>query len=327
MYGPVLYLRRGMTNNYTKPFLSIAKQIDVLKSRGMLIENDEIAASYLETIGYYRLSGYWFNFRKRDKNDPSIVLEEFVPETKFTDAVNLYVFDRKLRLLFMDAIERVEVALRVRAASVMGGRSPLVHLDGKYLNNWFTAKGKQGESHHSRWTQKLDRAIDRSKEHFVSNYKNKYDSPLPIWIAIELWDFGLTSFFISGLKAKDQTKIANHFDIPRNVLLTSWVRSINYARNVCAHHARLWNSVPADQPKLIKAGEIAELEHLLTNKNAQIRIYAQAALIQYFMKRINPTSTWGERMKELLNEFPETPGLSVGNMGFPKDWQNLDLWR
>ena len=317
-----------MTKKYNKPYLTIPKQLALLQSRGMVVEDEGKAAHYLKTIGYYRLSGYWFLFRQRDDNDPDTLLDEFVEGTNFQQIIDLYVFDRKLRLLFLDAIERIEVAMRLEISLLMGGRDPRVHRKAQYLHHRFiTKKARNGKTIHQNWLEKLDAYTKRSKEHFVENYNRKYDNELPIWIAIELWDFGLMSFFLNGMKDKDKNKIAAGFGLPRHDLLTSWMRAINFARNVCAHHARLWNISPADQPKLSKPGEVDELEHLVTDKEAQTRIYAHAATIQYLLKRINPGSSWNKRLHTLLEDLPVAPGISIKNMGFPNDWQKLDLWK
>ena len=150
---------------------------------------------------------------------------------------------------------------------------------------------------------------------------------MPIWIAIEVWDFGLLSYFLEGLKDRDKKKIAGQYGLARHGLLISWVRAINFARNTCAHHSRFWNISPPIKPKLPQVGEVKELEHLLGDKDAQTRIYVHAATIQYLLKRINPGSSWNERLYALLVDLPDAPGISLKNMGFPKDWEKLDLWK
>jgi abortive infection bacteriophage resistance protein len=98
---------------YQKPWLSYREQLDKLKNRGLAVTNEPKALEYLERIGYYRLSGYWYPFRERSelfcpigkdipkgkKTKPtSAVLDSFKPGSSFDAAVRLYVFDKKLRL-------------------------------------------------------------------------------------------------------------------------------------------------------------------------------------------------------------------------------------
>ena len=92
---------------YAKPPLTLEQQADQLLPRGMVGDRDVMIAR-LRSVSYYRLSGYWFPFRNAD--------DSFKPGTSFEAVWNRYVFDRRLRLLVMDAIERIEVAVRSQLA-------------------------------------------------------------------------------------------------------------------------------------------------------------------------------------------------------------------
>ena len=121
--------------SYTKPYRSIAEQIQLLQGRGMLITDVAKAETCLHRIGYYRLSGYAYPFRHREivrnkeGSDSIRLYENFRPETDFSKVMDLYVFDKRLRLLFLDAIERIEVGLRVEVALILGRRGPFAHRD------------------------------------------------------------------------------------------------------------------------------------------------------------------------------------------------------
>ena len=88
---------------YSKPPLTIDEQVELLLKRGM-DGNPDVMAQRLTAVNYYRLSGYWHTFRNPD--------DTFKPGTTFDLVWNTYVFDRHLRLLVMDAIERIEIAVR-----------------------------------------------------------------------------------------------------------------------------------------------------------------------------------------------------------------------
>ncbi|WP_416379083.1 Abi family protein [Altererythrobacter sp. H2] len=100
---------------------SFADQLQILKDRGLTVGDDTRAIGYLEKIGYYCLSGYWYPFRAPKAQPVGLVFREdhFLPGSTFEDAVALYAFDRKLRLLALDALERIERAIRVDVA--LGG--------------------------------------------------------------------------------------------------------------------------------------------------------------------------------------------------------------
>jgi abortive infection bacteriophage resistance protein len=193
------------TNRYIKPYLTVADQIALLRSRGMEITDTAAAAACLGRIGYYRLSGYWYSSRKshwatnpstgvvlidpRTKKPQVVVEDDFRPGTTFQQIMDLYVFDKRLRLLFLDAIERVEVALRVDIALLIGERNPWAHRDPSQLHGNFTKKINplHGQTDYAKWLERLDELFDRSKDEFVKHFKKKYVGEYPpIWIAIEL---------------------------------------------------------------------------------------------------------------------------------------------
>ena len=97
---------------YTKPALTIDQQIDLLEKRGLSIPDHAQARRHLSNISYYRLSAYMLPYRVLDSSGN--YLDQFVPGATWDDVYNLYKFDRKLRLLVFDAIERIEIALRTQ---------------------------------------------------------------------------------------------------------------------------------------------------------------------------------------------------------------------
>lgn len=330
---------------YMKPYKGVADQIALLESRGMEITDRAAAAACLQRIGYYRLSGYWYPFRKSHvstnpftgrplihpiTHKTQIVVEDnFRAGTTFQQVMDLYVFDKRLRLLMLDAIERVEVALRVDIALLIGLRDPWAHRDPNQLHGNFSKKINRytGQTDFAKWLDRLDETFGRSKEEFVKHFKTKYrgEQP-PIWIAIELWDFGMLSVFLGGMKLADQAQLASRYGLPRAELVTSWCRNINNVRNICAHHSRLWNRSPADQISPPKAGEIIEFDHIATHRAAQTRIYATAAILQFFLKTIYPGSSWATRLKDLCAGFPNSLAANLAQAGFPNGWESLLLW-
>lgn len=319
-----------MTIPYNKPYQTLDQQIALLQSRGMAISDIPKAKQYLQRLGYYRLSGCWYPFREsKVENGRNLILDNFKKGTEFGHAVDLYVFDKKLRLLFMDALERIEVAVRVDIALTLGLRSQVAHRDPALLDGLFTKKidHNTGNTFYADWLTKFDQLAQRSKEDFVIHFKNKYNTPLPIWVAIELWDFGLLSKFLSGINFSDRSRIAARYSVMKPDVFTSWIRSMNHVRNICAHHSRLWNRSPSDQPKLPQLRSLPILDHLVTDRYAQTRLYAVAAVMQFILRTINPSSAWSRRLKDHMKTFPVAPGISVDQTGFPAGWESLPLWK
>jgi abortive infection bacteriophage resistance protein len=239
--------------------------------------------------------------------------------------MDLYVFDKQLRLLFLDAIERIEVGLRVEVALMLGASGAFTYRDPAAFNSYFSTPNPAGVSPHAKFIEKLDDAFQRSREEFAEHFRGKYSSDLPIWMSIELWDFGTLSAVLSGMKSADLDRLSGLYSLPKRRFLRSWAQSINFVRNICAHHGRLWNRPLVQQPTPSRSGELALFEHLASDQLAQRRLYAVAAVLQYMLNIMHPGSTWKERLKSHLRTLPDSPYISLRHMGFSSDWEALSL--
>jgi abortive infection bacteriophage resistance protein len=319
---------------YDRPYLSFAEQVDLLKQRGMTVSDDARAARHLERIGYYRLKSYWFPFREtRTVTAPSgkpvdEVLEDFRPGSDFRHAVDLYVFDKRLRLLLTDAIERIEVAIRVDVAHTIGRRDAWAHQNARFLDpKRAVHREPDGRTRHEAWLERASDAENRSKADWHGQFRRQYSSALPIWIAVELWDFGVLSRLLEIAHPVDRYTIAQKYGIQSSELLVSWVKTLAYVRNVCAHHGRLWNHPLVAQPMLPKGSDVPRLAHLRNHNSTQTRVYAAAAIAQHFLDVINPTSSWKVRLRALWASFPTIPGVSPAQAGFLQNWGAAALWQ
>ena len=322
-------------STFSKRYLTFEEQLELLKSRGLEVTNDEIALDYLRRIGYYHLSAYWYSYRQLPAPPVSDQigantgrLEEFISNCSFQHVVELYVFDKRLRLLLLDALERIEIAIRVDIAYLLGSRDPFAHSKPELLHGNFTKKlnHRTGKPDYEKWIEKYKQKEATSKEDFARHYSEKYGSPFPIWVSVELWDFGMLSIFYHGMKITDKETIASRYLIPDFALLESWLRSLNFIRNVTAHHGRLWNKNLIDQPKLPRVGQIPAFDPLLAIPLIQSRLYVDLCIMIYFMKQICPNSTWVSRLKNLIQSFPADTVLDISDMGFPLNWQLHDFW-
>lgn len=323
-------MREARMAAYPKPFKDIPSLLLLLQQRGLSIPDAARAARCLQRIGYYRLSGYWYPLR-RSHIDPAgnvIIEEDFRPGATFAQVADLYVFDKKLRLHFLDAIERVEIAIRIKIADILGRRDPLAYLNPSELHGNFSRKIAKGSTNHERWLANYRRSEERSKEDFITPFLARHPGfEFPMWMAVEFWDFGNLSHFLPGMKVQDRASLANEFGLLREDLLLSWIRAIHTVRNTCAHHSRLWNRPLADNPKPPRVGDSALLDHLANDSHAQTRLYAIAVALQFLIRSDQPTSQWSDRLKQLVNSFPTGPNLSLKQgAGFPDNWENLAIW-
>lgn len=322
---------------YNKPYLDIDQQIERLKCRGMEIVDEEQARICLSRIGYYRLSAFWHPYLKSTvsvepttKRGTTTVHDEFRPGARFSDAYEFYAFDKRLRLIVLDALEVVEIGVRSEICDFLGKRDPWAHrnpdqLDGRFAPDTQSANGD--ESKHEEWLSRLDSRFEGSTEEFASHFRQRYagDNP-PIWIAAEVWDFGMLSYFYAGMKGGDRNSIANKFGVYSGQVLKSWLRNLNGLRNVCAHHQRLWNRSSVFQPKWPPKGYSASLDHLAGNTHGQTRFYASAVMLCHFLRTIDPVSCWPERLKAHVRSLPASPHLTIGGAGFPEGWESEQIW-
>jgi abortive infection bacteriophage resistance protein len=230
-----------------------------------------------------------------------------------------------MRLLVMDALERIEIGLRVDISHSLGKKDPFAYLKPELLFDDFSTKldEKTGLSDHHQWLSKQATLISRSKEEFIKHNKAKYGFPLPIWVICEIWDFGTLSTLFAGMKEADQDAIASKYGVSNGRIFASWLRSLNYLRNVCAHHSRLWNRNIIDQPKLPKAGEVPWVDPFQNEAHLLARPFLLLCIAKHLLTIINPSSSWGQRLAALLLEFPDLQhvGLNLNGMGAVEGWE------
>ncbi|WP_181698178.1 Abi family protein [Nocardia sp. GTS18] len=308
-----------------------------------MITDEAAAISQLLAIGYYRLSGYCYTFREHAVPcaatcDCPRRSDIFVPGTTLDRVVELYEFDRLLRLLVLDGIERVEVALRMRLGYIVGAGGAFAHLDPAALDPTFTrfdetrplaSRSPWIGSEHMKWLSNVTTEEGRSKEDFVTHFKTKYGMPLPIWVVTELLSFGSLVKLVDGLKARHKSLIAETFGIfdsdceGDGAALAGWMQNLTYIRNICAHHGRLWNRNMAVQ--LGRLDNTAELVHASVPRSKS-RVYASLAVLAFLTTQINPLSTWRARVIDLVSGQFAGLGLPVEQMGFPSGWENEAIW-
>jgi len=318
---------------YNRPWRAFTEQLELLKSRGMTVTDDDAALDYLARVGYYRLSAYWYPFRKfQVLQDPKTgklatkAMDAFHPGTQFLDAVRLYLFDKQLRLQVMDALERIEVALRVDIAHLLGKRSLFAHLEQSELHSSFTRKKHHGgKTRFEHWKQKCLDLERRSKEDFVKHYRAKHGGSLPIWVTVETWDFGAVSQFFAMMKVKDQLAIASHYGLQDWRTFQTWLRALNYLRNLCAHHSRLWNRNVVDQPSLAGTNELDWSQSFAGKNDLIAKPFLLLAICRHMVKIISPATEWHTRIAKHLEAFPDQHSqrtLSMMDMGIPEDWEH-----
>ncbi|HEY9042658.1 MAG TPA: Abi family protein [Rheinheimera sp.] len=322
---------------YNRPWLSFQQQLEQLKQRGMVVTDDAAALDYLQRIGYYRLSAYWYPFRhfRPEVNQETGVVKvkaqnDFIDNTRFIDAVNIYLFDKQLRLLLIDALERIEVSLRVDIAYLLGKQGAFAHTDIKQFHPSFVGKPMHGSSKTAWeiWLEKYQGLVNRSKEDFVRHYLANHGPDIPIWVAVEVFDFGAISQLISMMKIKDQQTIAEKYCVSDWQVFKSWIFALSYLRNLVAHHSRLWNRNITTKPSIPRSNEIPWCASFRGNENLLSKPFLLMAITRQFMLCICPNTNWHIRLQQHLMTFPQQYSdkkLSLNSVGISANW--LEWWQ
>lgn len=317
--------------NYTKKPLTIEQQINKLKSRNLIIDDECKAADYLSNISYYRLRAYSYPFQ--DNHDVETDHRFVRNNIRFNEIVELYCFDRRLRSIVFNAIEKIEVAVRTKityAYAIYSGDS-----------HWFTNPDffkveLPSDTNHwvgndSKFKKLMDDIggeIDRSNEEFIKHYKTKYTAPHipPSWMTLEVVSFSTLSRLFKLLK-RNQTKanITKEFGLKKIDILENWLHAISDLRNCCAHHTRIWNRryvvqviFPYDTifPFMNRTSEL----NIKKNK-----LFAILSCIKYLLDIISPRNDFKKNLLSMASEGGSL--LSMKDMGFPENWECLDVWK
>lgn len=296
---------------YTKPALSFNQQAQRLIDRGLIVPNEEILIQCLSMVNYYRLSAYWYPYKRIDNTGN----ECFAPGTTFETIWRRYTFDRHLRLLLLDAIEHIKIAI---LQTRMVEQFTLLHGPFGYCD---PGNFKSGLNH-TRLMREIDDAVGRSKEEFVQRFQHKYTSEphLPLWMTAELMTFGQLFTFFRFLHYKEKQNIAQAFGISPPVFV-SWLHTLLFIRNTCAHHVRLWNREIPIRPKLPRAHHSPEWHKPEVNNR---RVFAILTILKYLLSYVAPKTDWTERLFNLLDDNNDVP---LREMGFPENWRESTLWQ
>jgi len=314
-----------------KPFANIKEQIGILESRGLALDRT-FAEQWLRSVAYYRLSGYWYPYREPATPPQQGRHDRFIPGASFSDVVGLYEFDRKLRTLIHDAIERVEVALRGPLSNQIGSIGALAYRNPDMFRPSFD---------HGEWLSTARIRTNRARRHSepIRHHEANYGGELPIWVLMEVLDFSDISKLYDGLFARDQWAIAERLGVVIDDSLLSgnqrrkarrahplarWFEQLTILRNTGAHHSRTWNRsfTPVSTAALRTIDDLQSLPEGQSEK-----LYGAIAVMGYLLQEISPGTNWTAKMRSLVDDsFAPLHAREVAEMGIPGNWHEERLW-
>lgn len=278
-----------------------------LKSQGLEVQDENVALKYITFVGHYRLKGYWFQLI-----DPST--NKFQPGTTFEMIKDRYEFDREIRALILEAVERLEVAIRNTICNF---------LSLKYSPHWYLEPSlfrpvrKHG---FGQLLSKVEQEVDRSKEKkFIKAYYTSYDDPYlpPSWAMSECVSLGMWSKTYKILRdVNDKKAISSKFGVAQVEVFESWIHAVSVLRNMAAHHDRFLNNKLGVSPTNHKA------KHIRFADNSSV--YAALTVVHVLLSSIGFNTVFADRLGNIKTEFGA--GMCA-ELGFPKDWPKSAGWQ
>lgn len=310
---------------YNKTPLSFVDQLQLLMQRGLIITDKSRALSYLQAISYYRISAYFLPYQQAK--------DKFYEGVTFDQIIHTYSFDGDLRLLIFDCIERIEVAIRTQLIYVMALNYNDSHWqDNKnlFITPYYNKVGNIFDPFSDLQSIISKAKTARTPEVFIKHYMNNYSSPAnpPSWMCFELLTIGELSHIYRGLKHNsDKRRIADFFEV-HSTVFTSWLHSITYVRNICAHHSRLWNKDLAIEPNILQKPIGNWISKSFENNK---RIFYFICVLKYLLIRANPGNSLKMKLEVLFNKYPTIPiqymGIPSDGKGNVLDWKIEKLWQ
>lgn len=270
------------------------EQIQILKAKGLVIEDTKDAKNFLERTNYYRLSAFGEPFRENGKG-------QFLPGTTFNQIRYVYMFDQKIRAILFEMVEDIEFELRTQIAYYHGN---------KYGAEGYLDVANFGKQHDEKsFNHHLKNIIRENKESIVIQHHNsKYEGKFPIWVIIEFFTMGMVSKFYKDMHHDDKTHIAKQYSTTAECL-ENWIRCVTVVRNRCAHYSRFYDwtfsTTPVFNEKKLPPGENKLFGQLLVLRN----MYPDA-------------KEWNNELLKRLERAVSrySPYIRFEHLGFPKDW-------
>ncbi len=280
-----------------KPATTFDEQMNLLRQRNCLINNEDFCKQVLQQINYYHFSAYFLPFRTANGS--------YMEGTNFHRVYRIYEFDRKIRQVLFSAIEQVELYLRTQLAYFHAHKyGPLGYMD---TSNY------GGKHNHQRFQKLFNDEVNYNKKVlFVKHHLEKYEGNFPIWVATELFTFGMLSYFYGDMKTADKKEIAKSLYETTYRNLDSWLRCCTDLRNICAHYGRLYYRIFSATP-VTPDGFPIRLGR---------RLFDNIEMLKFLYPDCN---RWNNEILSsiiaLINEYSED--IELRHIGFPTDWEEL----
>lgn len=271
------------------------QQIEKLKKRNLIIENEEFAKQVLQRINYYHFTGYLHDFKVQN-------CDCYTKNLTFEYIYKIIKFDMRLRNIFLYGMEIIERDLKTSISYYFAHNYPQGNISYMFERD-FTDKDR-----HQKFISYVKQNIENNEElPFIQHHKLNYQGFYPIWVAIELFTLGNLENLYVMLNTSVQKKIAREYGFSKNHL-KNWIEAMRRFRNMLAHDMRLYNHKIISTPMKTKEFPIT------TNKIFDYVLVMRLLIRDY--------EEWNNKiLKDLNNLFDEFSSIDIKCIGFPENWK------
>lgn len=298
----------------SKEYLGIPEQIELFKSRGMIIENESKAADKLVFINYYKIKEASLPFFKNGR---------YIENTKFEDIIFRFYEDRNLRLYFMRIIEKIEISLKTNFSRILGREfEDTGYLDFKkwtdtkeYCKYFIKYKEKE-------FLKRRDKNIKQSKNKMIKEYINQNE--IPVWLIVDVLTFGEILDLYKLMKEEYKKEIANNHNITVSIFV-SWLENINLIRNLSAHNSNVLDISFRTKPKILNRWKDKILANERNGKTVN-KISKTILIMEHLTMSINKDFP-GNAIKKCLLRLYKKDERILEQVGFRsiEDVKNLKI--
>ncbi len=304
-----------------KIFKTLEEQIDILKDRGLKVNDEESAKSILFKENYFFLNGY--RHLLADKN----IKNRFLEGSTFDELYSIFKFDRQIRNIFFKNILIVENNMKSIISYQLSKKYG--YREKEYLNPDNYTQDNLKIRQVNDLLSKIKRQVrvngrnHSATLHYLDNY-----GYVPLWIMVKVLSFGIIAEFYTILKSGDRTAIANVYSISPETL-ADYLSILSNFRNLCAHEDILYDH---RTQRVIPDCEYHEMLDIIVDEEGEY-VYGKNDLfaLVIILKKLLAKEEFSEMMFEIkyqirvLDDMIDTVPLStiLNRLGFPDNWEKI----
>lgn len=303
-----------------KVFKTIDEQVEILKSKGLVINDVEFAKDILLRENYFFISGYRHLFMINSKDN------KFIPGTTFEELYAMFYFDRSIRNIFFKYILIIENNIKSLISYELSKKYGFKEKDYLNVDNFTQNPMKVRQVHDI--LDKMRRQIRVNGKqhtatlHYLSNY-----GYIPLWILVKVLSFGIVSELYTILKDEEQLSISNFYGTDPQTLSIYLAVLSNY-RNLCAHEDILYDhktqrSIPDNKYhfELDLSKEDDEYIHGKNDLYSLIIILKIMLTEREFRNLMNEVSYEIDYLEGRVKSI--TKEVLLNKIGFPCNWRDI----